>query len=110
MLMRPAPTRVETYCSNVLLKVPRWRRSKLKTAGSCVTPDSACEITSREIPAACASCAIAATKLLKSPPQREAKDGVAIRRLPRREAEAMARRSMGKGRSFGEGLQISLGF
>ena len=38
MLMRPAPTRVETYCSKVLLKVPRWRRSKFSTAGSCVTP------------------------------------------------------------------------
>ena len=34
--MRPAPTRVETYCSKVLLKVPRWRRSKFSTAGSCV--------------------------------------------------------------------------
>ena len=38
MLMRPGPTRVETYCSNDLLKVPRWRRSKASTAGSCVTP------------------------------------------------------------------------
>src|SRR5438128_2163020 len=98
--MRPAPTRVETYCSNVLLKVPRWRRSKFNTAGSWVTPDSACEITVGEIPAACASCDIVATKVLKSPPQRAAKDGVVRRRLPRREAEAIARRSMGKGRSL----------
>jgi hypothetical protein len=37
------------------LNVPRWRRSKFSTAGSCVTPESACEITAGEIPAACAS-------------------------------------------------------
>jgi len=69
---RPGPTRVETYCSKVLVKVPRWRRSKASTAGSCVTPDSACEITACETPAAAASCDIAATKVLKSPPQRAA--------------------------------------
>src|ERR1700730_12309103 len=77
MLIRPAPTRVETYCSKLFLKVPRWRRSKFSTAGSWVTPDSACEITPCEIPAACASADIAATKVLKSPPQRAAKEGVA---------------------------------
>src|SRR5713226_2273068 len=77
MLIRPGPTRVETYCSNDLLKVPRWRRSKFSTARSCVTPDNACEITPCEIPAACASADIAATKVLKSPPQRAARQGVA---------------------------------
>src|SRR5712691_6264904 len=77
MLIRPGPTRDETYCSNDLLKVPRWRRSKFSTAGSWVTPDNACEITPCEIPAACASADIAATKVLKSPPQRAAKQGVA---------------------------------
>ena len=72
MLIRPGPTRVETYCSNDLLKVPRWRRSKASTAGSCVTPPSAWLITACETPAAAASCDIAATKVLKSPPQRAA--------------------------------------
>ena len=74
----PGPTRVETYCSKVLLKVPRWRRSKFSTAGSCVTPESACEITAGETPAACASADIAATKVLKSPPHRAARAGVAM--------------------------------
>jgi hypothetical protein len=41
---------------------------------------------------------------LKSPPQRAAKEGVAIRRLPRREAAAMTGRSMGKGRFVKGGL------
>ena len=36
-------------------KVPRWRRSKLSTAGSLVTPAKAWSITARETPAACAS-------------------------------------------------------
>src|SRR6266478_5537332 len=95
MLMRPAPTRVETYCSNVLLKVPRWRRSKFKTAGSCVTPDSACEITAGEIPAACASCDIVATKVLKSPPQRAAWEGVVRENVAKADTQTTnARRSM----------------
>src|SRR5882757_9986887 len=78
MLIRPGPTRVETYCSKLFLNVPRWRRSKFSTAGSWVTPESACEITVGEIPAACASADIAATKLLKSPPQWAAWEGVAM--------------------------------
>ena len=73
MLMRPAPTRVETYCSNDLLKVPRWRRSKFSTVMSCVTPANAWPITACETPGrGPASCDIAATKLLKSPPHRAA--------------------------------------
>ena len=52
ILIRPGPTRVETYCSKVLLKVPRWRRSKASTAGSWVTPESAWLITACETPAA----------------------------------------------------------
>src|SRR6185295_17357299 len=71
-LMRPAPTRVATYCSKLLLKVPRWRRSKLSTPMSCCTPPSACEITPCETPALAASADMLATKLLKSPPQRAA--------------------------------------
>src|SRR3982074_79645 len=86
--MRPGPTPVETYCSNDLLKVPRWRRSKFSTAGSCCTPDSAELITFCEIPAACASAEMLETKVLKSPPQRAAKVGVARvsvhRRMERR--------------------------
>ena len=55
VLIRPDSARVETYCSNDLLKVARWRRSKFKTAMSFVTPPIACEITLCEIPAACAA-------------------------------------------------------
>src|SRR3954468_15108943 len=95
MLIRPGPTRVETYCSKVLLKVPPWRRSKFKTAGSCVTPESACEITAGEIPAACASAHIAATKVWKSPPQRAASAGVA--KAMARKAMPRRRRGMGDG-------------
>src|SRR5712671_3524522 len=76
MLMRPGPTRVETYCSNVLWKVPRWRRSNASTAPSCCTPPSAWLMTDCEMPAAAASCDIAATKVLKLPPQRAAWEGV----------------------------------
>src|ERR1700737_530439 len=74
-LMRPGPTRVETYCSNVFLKVPCWRRSKASTPMSCCTPPSAALITSGETPAPCASADMFCTKELKSPPQRAAWEG-----------------------------------
>src|ERR1700733_6311723 len=73
--MRPEPTRVETYCSKVLVKVPRWRRSKASTPKSCCTPPSACAIVACEIPADTASADTFCTKVLKSPPQRAAKAG-----------------------------------
>src|SRR5438445_6225852 len=76
-LMRPGPTRVETYCSKVFLKVPCWRRSKDSTAGSCCTPPSAALTTLGEMPAACASADMFCTKLPKSPPQRAANAGAA---------------------------------
>src|ERR1700716_1619102 len=82
MLIRPARTRVETYCSKVLLKVPRWRRSKFSTAGSCVTPDSAWLITAGEIPAACASADI--------PPPRRAPGPLRLRRHRRHEGVEIA--------------------
>src|SRR6476469_6066939 len=96
VLMRPGPTRVEAYCSNVLWKVPRWRRSKASTAPSCCTPPSACEITDCEMPAAAASAEMFCTKVLKSPPQRAARAGVekAIAR------KAMARRRRGMENGF----------
>src|SRR4051812_11513592 len=78
--MRPGPTRVETYCSNDLLKVPRWRRSKLNTAISWLTPPSAALVTPAGIPAADASADMLCTKEWKSPPQRAAKDGVERRK------------------------------
>src|SRR3954470_19401993 len=88
LLMRPGPTRVETYCSNDLLKVPRWRRSKLNTAISWLTPPSAALVTPGEIPAADASADMLCTKQWKSPPQRAAKDGVVRRvRAARMDAE-----------------------
>src|SRR5207248_7616742 len=76
-LMRPGPTRVETYCSKVFLKVPCWRRSNDSTAGSCCTPPSAALTTFAEMPAACASADMLETKLPKSPPQRAANAGAA---------------------------------
>src|SRR5258705_2320333 len=96
VLMRPGPTRVEAYCSKVLWKVPRWRRSKASTAPSCCTPPSAWEITDCEMPAAAASAEMFCTKVLKSPPQRAASAGVekAIAR------KAMARRRRGMGSGF----------
>ena len=94
--MRPGPTRVETYCSKLLLKVPRWRRSKLNTAGSSVTPPSAALVTLEEMPAACASAEMFCTKALKSPPQRAANEGVERRTETgsSMEAEARARRTL----------------
>jgi len=56
---------------------------------SSLTPPNAWLITPCEIPAAEASADIAATKVLKSPPQRAAKEGVARVRAERR----MARRN-----------------
>ncbi len=44
---------------------------------SCVTPLNAASVTPGETPAACASADMLATNVLKSPPQRAAKDGVA---------------------------------
>src|SRR5882757_6850496 len=44
---------------------------------SCCTPPSACEITACEMPAEAASAEMFWTKVLKSPPQRAAKEGVA---------------------------------
>src|ERR1700754_2047096 len=82
--MRPAPTRVETYCSRVLLKVPRWRRSKASTAGSCVTPERDWEITDWEMPLAAASREMLATKELKWPPHWGEGEGVERRRKKRR--------------------------
>src|SRR5882757_5848098 len=95
MLMRPGPTRVETYCSNVLLKVPRWRRSKESTAISCCTPPSAEAITLCEMPAAAASAEMFCTKVLKSPPQRAASAGLV--QAIAKAATAKRRRSMGGG-------------
>src|SRR5579872_4342394 len=82
--MRPGPTRVATYCSKVLVKVPRWRRSKASTAMSCCTPESASAMTPCETPAARASAETFWTKLLKSPPQRAANAGVAAMQAPNR--------------------------
>src|SRR3954470_11891210 len=85
--MRPGPTRVETYCSNDLLKVPRWRRSKLNTAISWLTPPSAALVTPAEIPAADASADMLCTKEWKSPPQRAAWEGVERVRAAAMDAE-----------------------
>src|SRR3954451_4961172 len=85
--MRPGPTRVETYCSNDLLKVPRWRRSKLNTAMSWLTPPSAALVTPGEIPAAEASADMLCTKEWKSPPQRAAWEGVDKQGLVKRTRE-----------------------
>src|ERR1700677_4751061 len=86
--MRPEPTRVETYCSKVLVKVPRWRRSKASTPESSCTPPSACAIVACEMPADAASADMLCTKMLKSPPQRAAKAGgeamKALRQIARR--------------------------
>src|ERR1700754_1550553 len=82
--MRPAPTRAETYCSKVLWKVPRWRRSKASTAGSWVTPERDWEMTDCEMPLAAASREMLATKVLKSPPHWAARVGVERRRKGRR--------------------------
>src|SRR3954447_19545463 len=82
--MRPGPTRVETYCSNDLLKVPRWRRSKLNTAICWLTAPSAPLVTPGAIPAADASADMLCTKEWKTPPQRAAKEGVERRTLATR--------------------------
>src|SRR3954470_18352144 len=86
--MRPAPTRVATYCSKVLVKVLRWRRSKFNTAMSCDTPESAALTTPDEMPAPCASCSMLPTKLWKSPPQRAARAGLAKVRVTKPNAQS----------------------
>ena len=73
-------------CGNM----PRWRRSKVSTAGSCVTPAKALSMTGREMPAACASRAIEARKVLKSPPHCAAKAGVARRSVKTKVANGRA--------------------
>ena len=77
-----------------LLKVPRWRRSKLSTAMSCVTPSSAALVTLGEIPAARASVSMLATKVWKSPPHRAANEGVEISSVARTDAVERARRTL----------------
>src|SRR5262245_49961696 len=67
-LMRAGTTRVAAYSSKLLRKVLRWRRSKVSTAWSIVTPAKAWSTTERETPAACASRAMADRKVWKSPP------------------------------------------
>src|ERR1700730_12390327 len=86
-LMRPGPPRVETYCSNVLVNVPRWRRSKFSTPISCCTPPSAWLITPGEMPAAAASAEMFCTKVLKSPPHRAAWGGVVAIKLQKKIAK-----------------------
>src|SRR5690348_14179208 len=105
--MRPGPTRVETYCSKVLLKVPRWRRSKLSTAGSCCTPSSAALVTLGEMPAARASASMLAMKVWKSPPHRAANEGVERKSVARTDAVERARRALFmRGHFLPEGKQV----
>src|ERR1043166_2188164 len=80
-LRRGAVTRVAAYSSKLLRKVPRWRRSKVRTAGSSVTPANALSITLRETPAAAASRAMPERKVLKSPPHGAAPAGATHSRL-----------------------------
>src|SRR6516165_5785924 len=69
-------TRVAAYSSKLLAwNMPRWRRSKARTAGSGVKPAKAWSMTARETPWPCASRAIAARKALKSPPHGAASAG-----------------------------------
>ena len=113
-LMRPGPTRVETYCSKVLVKVPRWRRSKASTPISCCTPPSACAIVACEMPALAASAEMFRTKVLKSPPQRAAKAGVdamkAVRQMARRSRSHVEILPCGSGRSWHEKIRAEQQF
>src|SRR5262249_42754111 len=85
-LSRGTVTRVAAYSSKLLRNVPRWRRSKVSTAPSRVTPANAVSITLRDTPAAAASRAMADRNALKSPPHCAAPAGEAINRPPNRKA------------------------